>query len=148
MEDSNPYAAPASVPSLLWQGDSLRPSHWVGVGAVLSGVHFLYATCVALTIYMQPGDFTWVNVAWMPGSLLVAKFGSLVSPSPLMGLGFWLHPLGSVAAGVLAMRAIRGLRAGQRRRKNAWKVLLAAMLWLLWTPVPFRGTFFYWFEAY
>jgi hypothetical protein len=148
VDDSNPYAPPVSDLGLRWKGDSLRPSHSLGIGAALSGIHFVYASCVALLFYMQPGNFTWVNVAWLPGSLLVAEFGSLVSPSPLAALGFWLHPLGSVAAGVVAMGAIRALAARERRRRNGWRVLLAAALWVIWTPVPFRGALFYWFEAY
>jgi hypothetical protein len=147
MDNSNPYAPPQFDLGLHGKDGSLRPIHWVGVGTILSGIHFAYARCVALLIYMQPGDFTWVNLAWSPGSLLLARFGSLLG-SPLMALGFWLHPLGSIAAGVLTMRAIRALGARECRRTTMGKMLLAAALWVVWTPVPFRGTFFYWFEYY
>jgi hypothetical protein len=148
VDDSDPYAPPETDLGLRRRHHSLRPDQWIGVGAILSGLHFTYATCVGLLIYLQPGSYTWVNVAWLPGSLLVAEFGTLVSPPPLMTLGFWLLPFGSIAAGVLAMRALRALRARAWHRKNGWEALLAAVLWVVWTPVPFRGTFFYWFETY
>src|SRR5262249_10599486 len=78
------------------------------IGFLLSSVHFVSATLIGLVIYVRPGDYSWVSVAWLPGSLLIYRFGGLVDPSPLMGVGIYLLLGGSVLTGVLAMQVIRG----------------------------------------
>jgi hypothetical protein len=96
----------------------------------------------------ERGNFTWINIAWIPGGLLFAQFGSVISPSPLMGLGFWLHPLGSAMSGILAARAVRFLSTRGKDERLEWHFWLALLLRVVWVPVPFRATFFYWFESY
>ncbi len=127
--------------------DHPRRSRWLLIGFLLSAVHFVYGTVIGLIIYVRPGDYSWVNVAWLPGSLLLYRFGRLIEPSPLMAVGLYLLLGGSVLAGVIAMQTIRGVvsaggHAGYGRR------LLLALLWGLWVPMPYRGTIFYWFESY
>lgn len=127
--------------------DRPRRSRWFLIGSLLSAVHFVSATLIGLVIYVPPGDYSWVSVAWLPGSLLLYRFGRLTGPSPLMALGFYILLGGSVLAGVIAMQAIRGLvsaggHGGYGRR------LSLTLLWGVWVPMPYRGTIFYWFESY
>ena len=139
------------------QGDDLAPPKvedrsrcgvWFLIGFLLSAVHFVYATLIGLVIYLRPGDYSWVSVAWLPGGVLLYRFGRLIEPSPLMGMGFYLLLGGSVLAGVIAMQAIRGLVLADGHGGYGWRLWVALLLWGLWVPMPYRGTIFYWFESY
>jgi hypothetical protein len=147
LNGSNPYEAPRADLAPSMGNGRPRLGRWLFVGYQFSLIHFFYATSAGLLIYMRPGNYTWVSVAWLPGSLLLSEFGSLHN-SPLMTLGFHLHPVGSIAAGVVAMQALRALITREGRRRYGWRFWLALLLWFAWIPVPFRGTFFYWFESY
>jgi hypothetical protein len=145
--DGNPYEPPQAncAPSLNDGGG--RRGHWRFSVTTLAAIYFVYATCVGFLIYLQPGTFTWVNLAWLPVSLLISAFGSLVELSPLMAMGAWLYPLGSVAAGLSATRALSG-EPSQRRGDSGLRLLLAGLLCVFGIPEPFRGTLFYWIESY
>jgi hypothetical protein len=115
---------------------------------LLSAVHLVYAASIGFVIYIRPGDHSWANIAWLLGSWLLSEFGGVVSPSPLMVVGFYLLLGGSVAAGIVAMQAVRALGSQERRGDCVWRLALASLLWGVWVPVPYSGTIFYWFEAY
>jgi hypothetical protein len=140
MSGSNPYEAPGAG---LTPGVHDEPA-WRGrrvvIGLLLPAVHFAYATGVGLVMYLRPG-MTWVSIAWLPGCLLISTNTSIVNISPLMPPGLLLLPLGSAAAGVVAARAARTSGLG-------WRSWLALLLWVVWVPVPYPWTPFYWLEAY
>jgi hypothetical protein len=46
------------------------------------------------------------------------------------------------------MQAVRSLSTSGNSEGLGWHFWLALLLWVVWIPVPFEGTFFYWFEAY
>jgi hypothetical protein len=108
----------------------------------------VYATVVGFAIYLRQSDYGWVSLAWLPGSVLIHRFGRLIEPSPLMAAGVYLLVGGSILAGTIAMQALRALASDERAQHGGWKLLLALLLWGVWVPMPFPGTIFYWFEAY
>jgi hypothetical protein len=127
--------------------DRPRRSRRFLIGFLLSAVHFVSGTLIGLVIYLRPGDYSWVSVAWLPGSLLLYRFGSVIEASPLMAAGFYLLLGGSVLAGVIAMQAIRGLVSAEGHGGYVQRLSLA-LLWGVWVPMPYRGIIFYWFESY
>jgi hypothetical protein len=87
MNSWNPYEPPNAVLATSEEKEWSPRTRFV-LSVQLSVVHFFYAASVGLVIYARPGNYTWASAAWLPGSLLLAQFGSVISPSPLMGLGF------------------------------------------------------------
>jgi hypothetical protein len=141
MSGSNPYEAPGAdlTPGVddepAWRG------RWVPAGLLLSAVHFVYAAGIGLVIYARSGTRSWVNIAWLPGCLLISTNTSIINLSPFMPFGHLLLLLGSVATGVIGTRTVRAPGRG-------WWSWLAWLLWAVWVPVPYPWTPFYWFEAY
>jgi hypothetical protein len=117
------------------------------MGFLLSVVHLVYATITGLVIYLRPGDYSWVSIAWLPGGVLLYRFGSLLG-SPMMAMGSYLLLGGSVLAGVIAMQAIRVSVLADGHGGYGWRLWVALLLWGVWVPMPYRGTIFYWFESY
>jgi hypothetical protein len=148
LSSSNPNEAQRVDLALPTDEDRPRRGRWFLIGFLPSAVHFVYATLIGFVIDLRLDSCLWVSIAWLPGSLLLDRFGSLVDGSPLMAVGFYLLIGGSILAGITATKAIRGLVPDEGHRGYDGRFWLALLLWIVWVPVPFRGTIFYWFEAY
>jgi hypothetical protein len=144
----NPYEAPRATIESSFDGGQLRRTPWLPIALSLSVLHLFYATCLGLLIYVQRGESTWINSAWLPGGLLLAAFGQVISPHPLASLGWLLLPTGSLVSGIVAARAICDFIIKESRSRFRWRYWLALLLWLAWIPVPFQATIFYWIESY
>jgi hypothetical protein len=145
---TNPYEAPHAGLTPPLGNRRQQGSQRFLTGFLLSAIHLVYATFIGLVIYLRHRDYGWVSLAWLPGSVQIHRFGRLIGPAPLMGVGWDLLFGGSILAGTIAMQALRALASGEADQRGGWKLLLALLLWCVWLRVPLPGTIFYWFEAY
>jgi hypothetical protein len=121
---------------------------------VLAVAHFAAASWLSFVLFGLAGgvetdgrwtryggiEYAWTGLAWLPGGLLVAVGG------PLAAVGVALMLAGSGAAGYSLASAVGRLASGARPRfgRWAWRLWVPLALWLVWVPVPVRGTITYW----
>ncbi len=120
----------------------------------LAIAHVAFSTWLSLVLFGWAGgietegrwtryggiESAYTSLAWLPGGLLVATGG------PLAGIGTLLTFAGSGVAGYTLASAASRLVFGPRPRVGrwGWRAWGPVALWLVWLPVPVKGTVTYW----
>jgi hypothetical protein len=88
-------------------------------------------------------NYTWTNLAWLPGGVVDGISGIALSHDQGMEvLGLLIRFLGSCIAGITLSTVVCGRRGGLRLNWKIWGCAL--LLWLGWIPVPSIMTTAYW----
>jgi hypothetical protein len=101
-------------------------------------------TLVSVCSHMRPDFLAWTPLAWLPGSVATYYFGRAA--------GIALMFLVSMAAGQMMHRVLMRRQTvvdhGAGALLQEWRTWVAAVLWLVWIPVPALFAFAYQFAQW